>query len=121
MTKKRVLVVEDEKEIATILEDILQLNDADAIIATEGSSALEVLKNSPVSFVISDITLPDTNGIDLYKSIKKIYPDLGNRFIFMSGYNLDEETESFVEQTGNRYIQKPFHITELLRIIEKYL
>ena len=45
MEKKTVLIVEDEEEIANILEDILNMNEADTVVATEGSSALNLLEN----------------------------------------------------------------------------
>lgn len=121
MEKKTVLIVEDEEEIANILEDILNLNEADVVVATQGSSALNLLENEAINFVISDITLPDTDGIDLYYSIKTKYPDLSNRFIFMSGYSPDEVMEKFLIETGNTYIQKPFHLNDLQEKIKKYL
>lgn len=121
MKKKTVLVVEDEEEIARILEDILSINEADAVLASQGSSALDLLENQKINLVISDITLPDINGLELYDSIKRKFPDLSNRFIFMSGYSPDETMEKFLDETGNSYIQKPFHINDLQEKIRKYL
>lgn len=121
MEKKRVLIVEDEEEIATIVEDILNICEADAIIAPQGSEALNALEKQSINFVISDITLPDTDGIELYQSIKSKYPRLKDRFLFMSGYSIDDEMERFLSETGNSYIQKPFHIDDLQEKIKKYL
>ncbi len=116
-----VLIVEDEEEIAHILKDILSINQAHSIIAKEGSRALDILEDQPIDFVISDITLPDIDGIELYQSIKSKYPSLSNRFLFMSGYSPDENMEKFLNETGNSYIQKPFHINDLQERIKEYL
>lgn len=121
MDKKKVLIVEDEQEIANILEDILSVYEADAIIAPQGAVALSALEKEPINFVISDITLPDTDGIDLYESIKSKYPTLGDRFLFMSGYTIDDRMEKLLNETGNSYIQKPFHINDLQEKIKKFL
>ena len=121
MDKKRVLIVEDEEEIANILEDILNIYEADAIIAPQGSAALNALESQSINFVISDITLPDTDGLELYESIKLKYPTLSDRFLFMSGYTMDDRLEKFLSETGNSYIQKPFHINDLQEKIKKYL
>ena len=121
MDKKRVLIVEDEEEIANILEDILNIYEADAIIASQGSAALNALESQAINFVISDITLPDTDGLELYESIKSKYPTLSDRFLFMSGYTMDDRMEKFLSETGNSYIQKPFHINDLQEKIKKYL
>lgn len=121
MDKKRVLIVEDEEEIANILEDILDIYEADAVIAPQGSAAMNALEKQSINFVISDITLPDTDGIELYQSIKSKYPLLSDKFLFMSGYSIDDQMEKFLLETGNSYIQKPFHINDLQEMIKKYL
>lgn len=121
MARKKVLIVEDEEEITIILEDILLLNDTDAIIAYNGNNALKALDEEPVNLVISDLNLPDVHGLDLYKAIIKKYPSLENRFLFISGYSLDEAMELFLAKTDNRYIQKPFPITEVQQVLQDYL
>jgi len=121
MDKKKVLIVEDEEEIANILEDILNIYEADAVIAPQGSAALNALEKQSINFVISDITLPDTDGIELYQFIKSKYPTLSDRFLFMSGHSIDDQMEKFLSETGNSYIQKPFHINDLQEKIKKYL
>lgn len=121
MEEKVALIVEDEEEIALILKDILSIYKANAVIAKEGSGALDLLKGQPIDFVISDITLPDIHGLDLYQTIKSEYPFLGDRFLFMSGHSPDDKMENFLIETGNSYIQKPFHINDLQEKIKKYL
>jgi two-component system chemotaxis response regulator CheY len=121
MSRKKVLIIEDEAEIATILEDILVLNDVEAIIAKNGSFALDALDKSSVHLIISDLNLPDINGVELYKEIIRKYPSLQNRFLFMSGYSMDAEMETFLFKTENRYIQKPFPIMEMQQLIKDCL
>ena len=121
MSRKKVLIIEDEAEIAIILEDILLLNDAEAIVAKDGSFALNALDKESVHLIISDLNLPDINGLELYKEIIKKYPSLQNRFLFMSGYSIDDEMEVFLYETDNRYIQKPFPITQMQQVIQDCL
>lgn len=121
MKKKRVLIVEDEEEIALILEDILSMYETDAVIASEGSSALDLLRANSVNFVISDINLPDIDGVTLYQSIRAKYPSLSDRFLFISGHSPDDKMEKMLSETGNSFIQKPFHINDLQEKIKKYL
>jgi len=121
MEMKKALIVEDEKEIASVIEDILNIHDIEAIVALEGIAALHILENQSISFIISDISLPDIDGFELYESIKSKYPALKSQFLFMSGYSPDEKMERFLSQSGNSFIQKPFHINDLQQKLEKYL
>lgn len=121
MEKKIALIVEDEEEIANIIEDILSIHETEAIIASEGAAALDILEKQSIGFIISDISLPDIGGFELYESIKSKYPALKSQFLFMSGYSPDEQTERFLSETGNSFIQKPFHINDLQQKLKKYL
>ena len=121
MEKKKALIIEDEEEIANIVEDILSIHHTEAIIASRGTEALTILESEPIGFVISDISLPDIDGFELYESVKSKYPALKSQFLFMSGFSPDEKMGKFLAETGNSFIQKPFHINDLQQRLEKYL
>ncbi|QHI73306.1 response regulator [Aminipila terrae] len=70
------LVVDDDKELLRVYEKIFKLNHFDVITASDGPSALELIKRKPTGVVIADIIMPKMNGILLLQKIKEINPSI---------------------------------------------
>ncbi|MBT6614005.1 MAG: response regulator, partial [Deltaproteobacteria bacterium] len=73
-------------------------------------------KNEPYSHIISDIVLPDINGLKLLEVIKSKHPTLP--VIMISGYGTDETTDEVNEKNGDAFLHKPFQIDELIDVID---
>ena len=69
-----VLIIDDEKKICSLLSRIIELEGFKTLQANTGKEGLKLLKNNDVSIVISDVKLPDVNGVALVKDLKAIKP-----------------------------------------------
>ena len=67
-----VLIIDDEKKICSLLSRIIELEGFKTLQANTGKEGLKLLKSNEVSIVISDVKLPDVNGVALVKDIKAI-------------------------------------------------
>ncbi len=72
----RVLIIDDEEMMAKTLADILNLRGFSAVAVTSAAAALERIQNETFDLVISDIKMPDMNGVDLYRQIKMMCPEI---------------------------------------------
>jgi CheY-like chemotaxis protein len=114
---KRVLIVDDEETLTWSMAKSLS-KDKDkyeVLIANNGREALGLLKKQKIDLVISDIRMPDINGLDLLVKIKKEYPQ--TKVIIMTAYG-----SSDVQKEANRrgslfYVEKPFEISEIRKVI----
>lgn len=115
---KTILVVEDDEAIGDfIVEALKQETEHQALLATDGASALEVAKNLKPNLLLLDHRLPDMNGIELYDRLHMIEGFGEIPAIIMSAslprYKL--------EQRKLTRIEKPFELGDLLRTIEELL
>ncbi len=117
----KVLIVEDEKAITTVLEAFLAQEGAEVQTAADGEEAFRILESQDFDLVISDIRLPRLSGMALYERVKAIKPHLADRFIFITGDILTPATEAFLRSTGALHLSKPFSINQLREVIKKAL
>jgi two-component system, response regulator, stage 0 sporulation protein F len=115
--KKRILLVDDEENARTALAKILSREEYEVISAGNGFEALELLKNTQVDLIITDINMPEMNGMSFLREINQLYP--GSNVIMVTAYG---EVESYIEAMNLgafEYINKPVRINELKKIISK--
>lgn len=77
------------------------------------------MKEQDWELIISDLRMPEMDGMDLYRESIRICPDLKTRFLFITGDIYDQQVKSFFEDTGASFIRKPFRIAELQGIVQK--
>ena len=108
----KVLLVEDDLQLAKIVKKILISKGFDVVLKNDGILALEEIKKHSFDFYLIDINIPGIDGLELVKHIKKLHDDEG--FIIMITANIDEYYfEKAYEYGCDDYIKKPFHIKEL--------
>jgi len=120
-TLPKVLIVDDEPEVLTVLCDALA-PDSDIyeiVTATDGSEALAILDKEEIALVLSDVMMPEINGIELLNKIKRHSPGIG--VILMSGYGTDEMRAKIKQLDCLRFIEKPFTIRELQQLLRENL
>ena len=120
MTKKsesfRVLIVDDNREIRTILEEYLREEGYVAEGAGDGKEALAKHGSAPFDLIITDLNMPGMTGMELIKAISK--EESATEFIIITGYaSLDSAIEA-VKAGAFDYIVKPFRIEELRVVIK---
>jgi len=118
---KKVLIVDDEETLTWSMARSLS-KDKDkyeVIIANNGKEALNLLKKNPIDLVISDIRMPDINGLDLLVKIKKEYPQ--TRVIIMTAYGSFDVQKEANRRGSLYYIEKPFEISDIRKIMKSLL
>ena len=84
----RILIVDDDYRMAKTLRDILIIKGYETDLAHSGSEALEKVEETYYTCILSDIKMPEVNGVELYRAIKKIEPDLP--VVLMTAYSHDK-------------------------------
>ena len=107
----KLLLVEDDLQLAKIVRKILLSKGFDVVLKEDGNLALKEIKKNSFDLYLIDINIPNINGLELVKHIRNLYKD---GFIIMITANVDEYYfEKAYEYGCDDYIKKPFHIKEL--------
>ena len=112
--KPRVLVVDDEQVIADTLAKILDLNGYDASAVYTGTAALESARSLKPDLVISDVIMPDMNGIEAAISIRGFLPTC--KILLFSGQAATADLLENARAQGHEFeiLAKPVHPSDLL-------
>jgi PAS domain S-box-containing protein len=117
----RVLVVDDEVEIAQMVCEVLKRDHHQVWVASSGREALEHLAAHPADLILSDLRMPDLDGQALYRELAACSPDLARRMVFLTGDVLTPETAGFVAETNLPVIEKPIDPYDLRLKVRAYL
>lgn len=120
LTKKRFLVVDDEPAVRLLVFTILSEAGYTVDLAGNGSHALQMLNRRPYDLIISDVNMPEMDGIGFYRALAEKLPEFKKRVLFMTG-GLTNEALSFFQKHGCRYILKTFEEADLLEEIHDML
>ncbi len=121
LTGKRILVVDDEKEIYNIIEEALSKEDSKILYAPDGQLALSKMRESEFDLIISDFKMPHLNGKELLKKIHKDFPKLKGKILFITGDIASPSTREFFKKKKARFLEKPFDISDLQRTVKKVI
>ncbi|EKJ88549.1 response regulator [Leptospira meyeri] len=111
-TKRKLLYVDDEILNLYLFRDYFK-NEFEVIVAKSGKEAIEELnENLDVQFVISDMRMPEMNGLEFITKAKTIRPNI--TYCILTGYDLTPEIQSaIIENKVARYFSKPFDPAEI--------
>lgn len=115
---KRVLIVDDDELFREILLSILKDKDLEVLQSQNGKDALKVLESQKVDLIISDVRMPEMDGITL---LKKVREKSKIPFILSTGFSEITETGKAHELGANAFLAKPFESKELLETVDKLL
>ena len=116
-----VLIVEDERGLATAVAEALTDAGLEVDHAGDGEEALACLRHGNYDAVICDLKMPRVDGMTLYRAIAAATPELARRVIFVTGDVAGTDAERFLEDSGCRWLAKPFRLSELLRAVRETL
>jgi YesN/AraC family two-component response regulator len=114
---KKVLIVDDEETLTWSMAKSLS-KDKDkyeVFIANNGREALNYLEKNRIDLVITDIRMPDINGLDLLVKVRKEYPQ--TKVIIMTAYGSSDVQKEANQRGSLYYVEKPFEISDIRKII----
>src|ERR1700712_444135 len=114
---KKILIIDDEVNVALLLSKFLTRNGFDVTTAATGTSGMEFLKNGAFDLVLCDFRLEDTDGREMLKNIKTQYPKTG--VIIITGYSDIKMAVELIKMGAYDYITKPLYPDEILNTINK--
>ncbi|MDP6260154.1 MAG: nitrogen regulation protein NR(I), partial [Rhodospirillales bacterium] len=119
MSNATVLVADDDGAIRTVLNQALGRVGYDVRTTSNAATLWKWVSEGVGNLVITDVVMPDENGLDLLPRIKKIRPEL--RVIVMSAQNTLMTAVNATQRGAFEYLPKPFDLKELLNIVERAL
>ena len=115
----KILVIEDDISFCKLLEKFLVKNQYEVSIAFSASEARSAIKNESFDLILTDLRLPDSDGIVLMSEIKNSHPEIP--VILMTGYSDVNTAVKAIKNGAADYISKPFNPDEVLLVITNAL
>jgi two-component system cell cycle sensor histidine kinase/response regulator CckA len=116
-----VLLVEDESPLARAVMDALADEGYVADWAPDGEQALARVTEKAYDLVICDLKMPRRDGMAFYRGLAESVPTLSKHVIFVTGDVAGTNAEQFLNETGCRWLAKPFRLGDLLRAVREEL
>lgn len=113
------LIVDDEDSYREVLKVIFEADGYSVSTATNGNKALAHLKKSPCDLIISDVRMPDMDGIALLRAARELHPDIG--IVMMTAFGTIDNAREAFKLGADDFISKPFHNDELKLIVRRTL
>ena len=121
LPRTRVLVVDDDPEIVTFLATLLELEGIESQVVTSAAAALEKLRHGLPNLVLLDIAMPDRDGLDLCRELKKDPRTRDVPVFVVSARPGKDVVERALAAGAEEFIRKPFENQELIARIRDRL
>ena len=116
-----VLVVEDEAALGAAVAEALADAGFNVRLANDGLEALECVKEQPYDLIVCDLKMPRLDGTAFYRRLEADNAEMARRILFVTGDVAGTEAERFLEETGCRWLPKPFRLKDLLKVAGEML
>ncbi|MHA1504597.1 MAG: response regulator, partial [Candidatus Heimdallarchaeota archaeon] len=115
-SKVKIIVIDDNEIIRNLMFELLTRKGYEVILASDGSSALELIEKRKPDLAIVDLVLPDIPGVEVLQKIKKLSPTTEN--IVITGYSSNDNAKKILE-TNSAFglLEKPIDVDKLLEMI----
>ena len=111
----RILIVDDEAELVSAIQERLNLRGFQATGVTAGAEALAYLANEPCDVVLLDVKMPGIGGLEVIRKIKEEHPSLN--VILLTGHGSAQDVEKGMALGAFDYLMKPVDIDVLVRTL----
>lgn len=115
--KKHVLVIDDDRDHAESIVDILTMRGYQVEAAFSGEAGIKIFRDHDFDIVFMDVKLPGMNGVEAFFEFKKIRPNA--KVMMMTGYSLEQLISQAIENGALGVLRKPFAIAELLQVLNE--
>ncbi len=113
----RLLVVDDERQFAQTLSDRLRLREMGSVVAYDGESALEIIKEEEPDVMILDLKMPGIDGIEVLKRVKETNPQI--EVIILTGHGTESDRDLCMKLGAFAYLEKPVDVNVLSDTIKR--
>ena len=117
MSKKNILVVEDDPDLRDALSETLRLAGYDVAEAADADSAMTTLASVDVQLIVSDVQMPGKNGDELLRDVKRRYPEIP--FVLITAYGKISNAVEAIHMGAADYIVKPFEAEVLIEMVDR--
>ncbi len=118
----RILIIDDDDQMRNMIRQILEDTGHEVLVAPDGRVGLDLFRQHPVDLIITDILMPEVDGLEIIQTLRRESPEI--KIIAISGGGetgrldyLPEAREFGAQHT----FSKPFHHSELLEVVERLL
>jgi CheY-like chemotaxis protein len=117
----KILLVDNEDFVVDILLRILKHLGYEVCVAKSGQEAINIFQKNEeeIGLVILDMVMPEMSGLETLVQLRKINPKI--KIILSSGYEIDEDIQSVIDEGFSDFIQKPFGVNQVSSKIEEIL
>jgi two-component system response regulator PilR (NtrC family) len=119
MKKRNVLIVDDDPDVLSMLERLLKKLDYYPFVAQNGEEAVNVIDAQKIDVVVSDLVMPEMDGMELLKRVKSRKGDIP--FVMITGHPTIETAVEAIKKGAYDYLTKPFQVEEVQIKIDRAL
>jgi len=122
--RQRLLIVDDEPGIATLLKRVLSMDDYDLTVAHSGREALAAfggLGERSFDLILCDLMMPEIGGEEVYLEVTRTRPELARRFVFMTGGAFTPRGRKFLAEIDAPVLDKPFQVASVRQLVRERL
>ena len=114
----RILLVDDEPSVVRALQRALR--EHDLVVAFSGAEAIEVLDSGQqFDLIFCDLMMAQLSGMEVFDIVRRRFPDLIDRFVFMTGGAFTQQAKDFLSGVSNPVVEKPFDIRALRLLVSR--
>jgi two-component system nitrogen regulation response regulator GlnG len=118
---KAILLVDDDKQLASALQWILADENFLVDVAHDGEEAVLKVRVNDYDAIVCDVMMPRLRGDEFLMKARQIRPDIADRFIFITGFAADPEINRFLTRGDVKYLVKPFPVEGLIGCVKELL
>jgi len=111
---KRVLVVDDEESIRTLLKEYFEIIGLEVAAVSSGTECIRALEQQDFGLILCDVSMPGMDGFEVFDRVQKANPE--QKFLFISGYTFAETRKKYLQKSLG-LLHKPFHLSDLNQIL----
>lgn len=117
----RVLIIDDEIDVAELNAEILSRGGYDVDVANNAETGIAMMRHSDFDLVISDLNMPKTDGRGFYEMVLAEFPDMTGRVGFVTGDTMGQASQNFLKEANRPYLEKPASPKELRAFVAEIL
>lgn len=115
----RLLVIDDNDEITSMLKRYLELENIEVVISNDGRNGLNLIKNGKFDKILLDLAMPEFSGVDVMQELQKSNHTSKEKIILFTASSIsDEEIKKLLAMGASACIRKPIKMPELVQILQ---